>query len=77
MLAKVFEHIVVELFAIIRDEDLRNPKSADDALPDEATDIFLCDGCQWFYFYSFGEVVDPNNKELELSHCHRKGSYDV
>ena len=45
LLAKVFEHIVVDLFAIIRDEDLRNPKSIDDALPGEATDIFLRDGC--------------------------------
>ena len=45
LLAKVFEYVVVELFSIVRDEDPRNPKSANDVLPDEATNIFLHDGC--------------------------------
>lgn len=30
---------------IVRDEDPRNPELADDALLDEATNIFLCNGC--------------------------------
>lgn len=62
---------------IVRDEDPRNLELADDALLDEATNIFLCNGCQWFYFYRFGEVVDPYNKELELSYCLWKGCHDV
>ena len=45
LIAKVFERIVVELFAIIRNEDLRDPKSVDDALLDEVIDILLHDGC--------------------------------
>ena len=45
LLAKVSKCIVVELFAIVRDEDPRNLELADDALPDEAMDIFLHDGC--------------------------------
>ena len=60
-IAKVSERIGVELFSIVRDEDLRDPKSADDALLNEASDILLCDGCQWLYFYPFGEAVDPHN----------------
>ena len=77
LIAKVSKCIVVELFAIVRDKDLRDPKLADDALLDEVTDILLRNGCQWFCFYPFSEVVDPHNKELELSHCHRKKSNDV
>ena len=77
LLAKVSECIVVKLFAIVRDEDPRNPESVNDALLDEVTNIFLRDGCQWFYFHPFCEVFNPNNKELELSHCHRKGSHNV
>ena len=45
LLAKVSECIVVKLFAIVRDEDPRNPESVDDALLDEVTNIFLRDGC--------------------------------
>ena len=44
LLAKVFECIVAELFSIIKDNP-KNPKSANDALPNVATEIFLLDGC--------------------------------
>ena len=45
LIAKVSKRIVVELFAIVKDEDPRDPKLTDDALPDEATKFFLHDGC--------------------------------
>ena len=45
LLAKVSERVVIELLSIIRDEDLRNSKSIKDAFLNEATDIFLHDGC--------------------------------
>ena len=61
LIAKVFECIIVELFSIVRDEDSRNPEPANDSLPDKATSILLCDGCQWFYFYPFDEVVNLYN----------------
>ena len=77
LIAEVFERIIVELLAIVRDKGPRDPKLADDALPNEVTDILFHDSCQWFCLYPFGEVVDPNNKELELLHCHRKGSHDI
>ena len=75
LIVEVSERIVVELLAIVRDKGPRDPKLAD--LPDEVTNILFCDGCQWFYLHPFGEVVDPNNKELELLHCHQKGSHDI
>ena len=77
LIAEVSEHIVVELLAIVRNEGPKDPKPIDDALSDKATDILFRDGCQWLCLYPFGEVVDPNNKELELSHCHQKRSHDV
>ena len=77
MIAEVSERIIVELLAIVRDEGPRDPKLADNALPNEATNILFRDSCQWFCLNPFVEVVDPNNKELELLHCHRKGSHDI
>ena len=77
LIVEVSECIVVKLFAIVKDEDPRDPKLADDALLDEVTDILLYDGCQWFCLYPLGEVVDPHKKELESSYCHWRRSYDV
>ena len=77
MIAKVSERIVVELLAIVKDKGPKYPKLVDDALLDEAMDILFHDGFQWLCLYSFSEVVNPNNKELELSHYHQKGSHDV
>ena len=77
LLAKVLEHIVVELLAIVRDKDLRDSEMANDALPNEALNISLCDSGQWFYFNPFGEVVDPYDEELELSHSDRERSHYI
>ena len=61
LIAKVFECIIVKQFTIVRDEDPRDPKLVNDALPDEAINILLCDDCQWLCFYPFDEIVDPHN----------------
>ena len=45
LIAKVSKRIVVELFAIVRDMDPKDPKSANDAFPDKATDILHRDSC--------------------------------
>ena len=45
LMTKVSERIIVKLSAIVKDEDPRDPKLANDALPNEATDILHRDGC--------------------------------
>ena len=74
---KIFEYVIVELLFIVRDEDPRDSKEANDTFPDETLDVFLCDSGQWFCLDPFGEVVDPHDKELELPYCHGEGSYYV
>jgi len=66
LLAEIPKCITVELLSIIRDEDPRDSKAANDAFPDEALDIFSCDNGQWFSLNSFGEVVNPYNEKLEM-----------
>ena len=66
-----------QIFSIVRDEDPGDSKAANDTFPNEASDIFLRDSSQWFCLDPFGEVVDPYDKELELSYCHRDRSYYV
>ncbi|KAM3747369.1 hypothetical protein ACB098_05G029900 [Castanea mollissima] len=60
-----------------RTPDTRDSETANDTFPDEVSDIFLCGSGQWFYLDPFGEVVDPYDKELELSYCHEERSHYV
>lgn len=69
LLAEVSECIVVELFAIFRDEDSGDTEVANDALPNEASDILLGNGGLGFCLDPLSEVVDPHDEEIELSHC--------
>ena len=69
MLVEVPECFVVELFPIVRDEDYRHTKAANDTFLDEASNVLLNDGGQRFYLDPFREIVDPYNEELELLHC--------
>ena len=77
LLAEVSEGVVVKLLAIVGDEDPGNSKAANDVLPNEVSDIFLCDSSQRFHLNPFSKVVDPNNKELELPYNGRKQSHYV
>ena len=77
LLAEIFKCFVIKLLSTIKDKDFRDPKATDNAFPDKASDVLLGDGVQGFHFKLFGEVIDSYDKELELSCCHRKGSYDV
>jgi len=74
LLAKISECVIVELLSIIKDDDLGDSKAANDALPDEVSDIFLCDSSQWFYLDPFGEVVNPYDEEFELPYRNGEGS---
>lgn len=49
---------VVKLLVIVADNDSGNPKSTNDELLCEVTDVFLGDLCHWFSLYPLGEVVD-------------------
>ena len=44
LLAEISEYNIVKLFSIVKDEDLGDFEAANDAFPDETSNIFLCDG---------------------------------
>ena len=75
LLAKVPQCVVIKLFSIISDEDSRDAKAANDAFPDEASDILLGDSGQRFYLNPFSEIVNSYDKGLKLLHCHGKGPH--
>ena len=76
-MVEILECIIVKLLSIIKNEDPRDSKAANDAFPDKAQDILLRDSGQWFYLNPFGEVVDPYDEELTLLYGNGKGSYYV
>ena len=73
VLAKISKCVIVELLSIVRDKDPRDSEAANDASPDEVSNIFLCDSGQWFCLNPFGEVVNPYDEELELSYGDGEG----
>ena len=77
LLAKIFECFVNKLLSTIGDKDFRDPKAIDNAFPDKVSDVLLSEDGQGFRFNPFDKVIDSHDKELELSYCHRKRSYDV
>lgn len=77
LLAKVFDHILVKLFVIVRNEDSRDTKVANNAFPNEVSNMFPHDGIQRFSLDPPNEVVDLYNEELELPHCRGEGSHYV
>ena len=66
MLVEIHECVVIKLLSIVRDEDPGDSEVADDAFPNEAPNIFLCDSGQWFCLDPFDEVVNPYDEELKL-----------
>lgn len=44
LLAKVFDRILVKLFVIVRNEDSRDTKVANNAFPNEVSNMFPHDG---------------------------------
>lgn len=49
---------IVKLLTIVSDNDERNPKSTNNELPGEVTDVLLGDFCQRLSLHLLGEVVD-------------------
>jgi len=75
LLAKVPQCVIIKLLSIIKDEDSRDAKAANDAFPDEASDILLGNSGQGFCLNPFSEIVNFYDEELELLHCHREGPH--
>ena len=76
-MVEVSERVIIELLSIVRDKDSRDSEPVNNTSPNEVSDILLCDGGQYLYFYPLGEVVDPYDEELKLFYCRREGSHDV
>ena len=64
LLAKISDCVIIVLLSIIKDDDLRDSEAANDALPNEVLNIFLCDS----------EVVNPYDEEFELPYNNGEGS---
>ena len=77
LLAEVSKCVVVKLLPIVRDENSRDTEAANKAFSEEALDILLCDSGQGFCVVPFSEVVNPYDKELELSYCCEEGSHYI
>ena len=55
--AKKFEYIIFELFCVVWDDDLWNPKSANDVFSNKILGIPFSDFGEGFRFHPFREVV--------------------
>ena len=77
LLEEVLECIVVELLPIIRDKDFGDSEAANDAFPNEASDVFLSDYGQGFCLNPFSEVVDSYDEKLELPYYHGERSHYI
>ena len=71
------ERCIVELSSIVRHKHLWYPKSTHNTLSDEVLNILLCNFCQRFSFYLFGEVINPYQQILHLSSPSQKGTQNV
>ena len=77
LLAEVSKRVVIEFLSIIKDEDSRDTKAANDTFPNETVNIPPRDGSQEFGLDPFSEIIDSYNKEFELTDCHKEGSHYV
>ena len=77
LLVEISKCVIVELPSIVRDEGSRDSEAANDASPNEATDILFCDSGQWLGLDPFDEVVDPYDEELKLSYSDEEGPNSI
>ena len=68
---------VVELFAVVKDDGLRDAKSADNRLPDKLGGVPLGDCGEGFCLDPLGEVINGNNCELGLASTSGKWTNQV
>ena len=63
---ELLESIIIELFGVVRDDDLGNSKLTDDVLPNKIFSVPLCDFGECLYIYPLCEVVYGDDQELLL-----------
>lgn len=71
------EGIIRKLFAIVRNDDLRNTKTANNIPPDEAENVTSSNCGQRLGLHPFGEIIDGDYQELDPSRCFREGPQNV
>ena len=77
LFTKFLERCVIKLSSIVRHKHPWYPKFTHNALLDEVLNILMCNFCQGFSFYPFGEVIDPYHQKLHLSGPSQKGTQNI
>lgn len=75
--AKVSYHNNDKQVPIIRDNSSTKSISAHNLLPFETENSLCCDFGNNFSFYPYGEIIDSNYQELQLTWCQGEWSQDV
>ena len=63
---KQFESIAVKLFCIVGDDDIQNPKSANDVFPNKILGILFSDLGERFYLHPLRKIVYGDDQKLYL-----------
>ena len=63
---KQSEFFIIELPSIVRDNNLRNSKSADDVFSYEIPGVSFYDFGEGFCLYPLGEVINGHDQEFSL-----------
>ena len=63
---KLSKPIIVELLSVVRDENLGNPKLANDTFPYKISCIFLNNLGERLCLYPLSEVINGDDQKLSL-----------
>ena len=74
---EVLELLIIELSAIVDDDDPREVESRDDGLSNEFSGLGLSDLGHRLWFHPFSEVINSYEQKFPLCWGRRKGSEDV
>ena len=77
LFTKIPEKGVIKLSSILRYQYSRYPKSTHNALLNEILGVLLCNFCQGYSFYPFGEVINPYYQKFHLSGLSRKLTQNI
>ena len=77
LFTKIPERCVIKLSSIVGHKHPWYSEPAHNTLLDEVLNILMCNFCQGFSFYLFGEVINPYHQKFHLSGPSRKGIQNV